>query len=214
MTEPGARLVSRLSRGIPVVLALLLALGRDAAAAPIRITYQVTGGEFSSSLSTQTIMGGNLSFLTEGPDTMTGSLNANGTLTKLTLTGTGTMAFVFQFIASTGMTLGQGYFNLTKVTLDEAKKGASVISGGMNILAATLFDSLSVSLGIGNGQVRGLSSGSELFAHTFDLGNEQRALIPEPATGLLLGVGLGALAGVRRLRRSSVHAPRHAASGR
>jgi hypothetical protein len=210
VTRHRARILPLFSPGISALVPLLLALGGDAAAATIQISYDITGGTFKGPNSTGSITGGSLSFLTVGANLSAGG--GPGRLTKLTLTGD---KGSFKFFGSAGFA-GTAAFTMNFVSLTEKKSQPSIRTGTVDRLADYQYDGVSVTYGAGTGGVKGRIGGASgvHFTHSFTVGNEVRTLVPvpEPGTGFLLGMGVTVLAAAGRLGRSRARARRATAA--
>jgi hypothetical protein len=176
------------------VLALLLALSGEANAGLIQIQYDVTGGTFDGPSSSGAITGGSLSFqaLTTGSSPVSGS-SLNPVLTKLTLMGT---SGYFRFAGGGTAVSKFATFTQFFASFTENRNNPMVVTGigGLPVAAGNLFVSLTANTGVATSAAASGIIGMANFDHRFTLGGESRTVVPEPASGLLLGMGLSALA--------------------
>jgi hypothetical protein len=188
-----------------------LAVAPVAHALPVRISYTLTGGAFGGPPAVGPITGGSLSVLYPGA---TNTVSFFGTLSITRLLVTGPSGFVSWAVppALQGIP-GLGSFtankHVVKAVLNTGFSGPFFSATGKAApFPATLLGNPSLILDAvtGNGSATArwtaYTAGGTILGqptHLFRVGSEVRALIPEPGTGLLLGIGLTALAAVTRV---------------
>jgi hypothetical protein len=172
----------------PLICVGLLALAGTATADPIRIRYSVTGGAFDGPYSSGSITGGKIALLALTANPYTGF--APALVTALTLSGpAGFFKLEGPFSGATGSAL----FTPSFVGLFGHRSLPQIRSGGNAMVAASQDAMIEASVGYGVGMLSGrVGSTGPYFTHSFSIGNEVRTA-PEPATGLVLGLGLGVL---------------------
>jgi hypothetical protein len=168
------------------------------------ITYDVRGGSFTAVPNlTGTITGGTVSYKAPAPYLLTPNpgggylgVGAGGSITKLTLTGTqGTFKLLSP--ASVAGAFFYGAFN----SFGWQNTGAPIIpntssivrqSGGVTVTQPWRYMVINGTCGTLCGRID-ISAPNGVWDIVFTLGNEVR-IVPEPASGALLGMGLLGLA--------------------
>jgi hypothetical protein len=177
---------------------MALGLGAGAAsAAPVSsISWTVTGGNFNGPASFGPIAGGSVVYTPAGGSISTPAFSVNpaGSL-AIKLTG---MSGIFAATINTplsGVTISSKAVYITPLFWDYTLNPLPTNYSGMYSLtraAARVFALLGSGTGsvFGNAFATTTMGTAAYFMHNFTIGNEVKTIIPEPATGSLLGLGL------------------------
>jgi hypothetical protein len=191
-----------------ILFLLCLCVSSAAVAAPlISVSYDVTGGSFNGPNSTGPITSGTVTFV---PTTPISTPFFSAGQFDIKLSGpSGTFRMIGSKIAKL-YALGspnQIYVEPGGPALQQVSSGGFPVTNELKGLVFHLYGGF----GLDTGRIRGYFKCCAPcpdcgipFGHPFEFGNEVRTFVPEPSTGLLLGLGLsglGVAGGARRAAR-------------
>jgi hypothetical protein len=196
--------LTKLSFACSTLSAFALLLPTLASASGIQVTYNVTGGTFGGASLSGPILGGSMTYIVPTASTNLATFSATGPVKLVSLVllgGSGSFSLLspISFPASANHTANSAQLI---GSFASAPVHSGAFSGAQHLFLDQKYPNPLP--GFGLGVARSLGGLERTGTHVFLTGQEVRSLVvmPEPGTGLLLGLGLGGLAVAGRRART------------